>query len=102
MILKHIKAKNFYSFRELNLDLERFKNIVYVKGINRDSGGSNGSGKSSILEMITFGLFGRTIRKSTEEAIVNCDSRKNLEVRIVVEKQGVGIATITGVKDLPC
>lgn len=95
MILKHIRAKNFYSFKELDLDLEKFKNIVYVKGINRDSGGSNGSGKSSILEMITFGLFGRTIRKSTEEAIVNCDSRKNLEVRIVVEKQGVGIATIT-------
>lgn len=90
MILKHIKAKNFYSFKELDLDLLQFKNIVYVKGINRDSGGSNGSGKSSILEMIVFGLFGKTIRKSTEEALINCDNRKALVVELDVAKLGVG------------
>tara|TARA_R110000868_G_scaffold13711_3_gene63573 strand:- start:3732 stop:5324 length:1593 start_codon:yes stop_codon:yes gene_type:complete len=95
MILKHITAKNFYSFKELDLDLTKFKNIVYVKGINKDSGGSNGSGKSSILEMITWGLFGKTIRKSTEDALINCDSRKALEVVITIEKPGVGVATIT-------
>jgi exonuclease SbcC len=90
MILKHIKAKNFYSFKELDLNLLQFKNIVYVKGINRDTGGSNGSGKSSILEMIVFGLFGKTIRKSTEEALINCDSRKALIVELDVCKLGVG------------
>lgn len=90
MILKYIKAKNFYSFKELDLNLLQFKNIVYVKGINRDTGGSNGSGKSSILEMIVFGLFGKTIRKSTEEALINCDSRKALVVELDVCKLGVG------------
>ena len=94
MILKHITVKNFYSFKELDLDLTKFKNIVYVKGINRDSGGSNGSGKSSILEMITFGLFGKGIRKSTEEALVNVEAKKGLLVELTVEKEGVGQATI--------
>jgi DNA repair exonuclease SbcCD ATPase subunit len=98
MILKTLKAKNFYSFRTVELDLSKFRNIVYVKGINRDSGGSNGSGKSSILEMITFAIFGKTIRKSTEEALVNCDSKKNLEVEICVYKDGVGEAVITRAK----
>lgn len=94
MILRKLKAKNFYSFKNLELDLDKFKNIVYVKGVNRDSGGSNGSGKSSILEMITFALFGKTIRKSTEEALINCDNRKGLEVQITVHKEGVGQAVI--------
>ena len=91
-------AKNFYSFKNLELDLQKFRNIVYVKGINRDSGGSNGSGKSSILEMITFALFGKTIRKSTEEAIVNCDAKKHLEVKLSLFKQGLGEAVITRTK----
>jgi len=94
MILKRLRAKNFYSFKTLDLDLSKFKNIVYVKGLNRDSGGSNGSGKSSIIEMITFALFGKTIRKSTEDAIINCDTKKNLEVEIIVEKKGIGKAII--------
>lgn len=95
MILKRLRAKNFYSFKSLDLDLSKFKNIVYVRGVNRDSGGSNGSGKSSVLEMITFALFGKTIRKSTEDALINCDNKKNLEVEITLEKKGIGQAVIT-------
>jgi DNA repair exonuclease SbcCD ATPase subunit len=94
MILKNLKASNFYSFKSCDINFAKYKGIVYVRGINRDTGGSNGSGKSSILEMITFALFGKTIRKSTEEAMVNCDTKKGLVVEITVEKLGVGTATI--------
>ena len=98
MILKTLKASNFYSFKNLELNFSKYKGIVYVRGINRDTGGSNGSGKSSISEIATFALFGKTIRKSTEEAMVNCDARKGLSVTIEVEKPGVGLAVITRTK----
>jgi DNA repair exonuclease SbcCD ATPase subunit len=98
MILRNLKASNFYSFKNLELNFSKFKGIVYVRGMNRDTGGSNGSGKSSIAEITTFALFGKTIRKSTEEAMVNCDARKGLSVTIDIEKPGVGLATITRTK----
>ena len=98
MILKTLRASNFYSFKDLELNFSKYRGIVYVRGINRDTGGSNGSGKSSISEITTFALFGKTIRKSTEEAMVNCDARKGLSVTLEVEKPGVGLAVITRTK----
>lgn len=95
MILKNLRASNFYSFKTCNINFAKYKGIVYVRGVNRDTGGSNGSGKSSLLEMLAFALFGKTIRKSTEDALVNCDARKGLVVEITVEKPGVGTAVIT-------
>ena len=43
MILKTLKASNFYSFKNLELNFSKYKGIFYVRGINRDTGGSNGS-----------------------------------------------------------
>lgn len=88
-ILK-VTAKNFYSFNELELDLTKYKGIVRINGKNKDTGGdsSNGAGKSSIFEAITWGLFNRTIRKSTEESLVNNRFGRDTEVCIQLEKNG--------------
>lgn len=98
MILKTLVASNFYSFKHLEINFADYRGIVYVKGTNKDTGGSNGSGKSSLCEMVSFGLFGKTIRKSTEEALINVDSKKNLRVTIEAEKPGVGTALIVRTK----
>jgi len=94
MKLRKIFIKNFYSIKEVELDFTKYSGIVQIIGKNKDTGGSNGSGKSSLFEAVVWGLFGKTIRKSTEEALINCDSKKNCEVILEVEREGDGIITI--------
>ncbi len=94
MKLKKIYIKNFYSIREMQLDFTKYSGIVQVIGKNKDTGGSNGSGKSSVFEAVVWGLFGKTIRKSTEEALINCDAKRNCEVILEVEREGVGTLCI--------
>lgn len=91
MNLKKIKIKNFYSVKDAEIDFTKFSGVVWIDGKNKDSGGSNGSGKSVILESIVWGLFGKSIRKSTESSMVNVDEGKNCEVEISLDN-GVTIS----------
>jgi DNA repair exonuclease SbcCD ATPase subunit len=90
MNLTKITANNFYSFKKLELDLSTLKGIVRVNGVNKDSGGSNGSGKSSVFEAVVWGLFNKSIRKSTEESLVNFHTGKDCEVCVEIKKDKVG------------
>lgn len=83
MRIKKIKIRNFYSIEDLEVDLENYKGITLIDGFNKDAGGSNGSGKSSILEAICWGLTGKTIRKSNEIALVNNKNKKRCFVEIL-------------------
>ena len=71
MILKFEKIilHNFMSFgdAELNLDASGY---VLVSGVNKnpvDNASSNGSGKSSIWEAISWALTGETIRGGSKD-----------------------------------
>jgi len=77
MKIKSIKIQNFYSFESVKLDFDKFNNIVLIKGINKDVKGSNGAGKSALVEAVFFALTGKTIRKSTEDAMVHVKHKKN-------------------------
>jgi len=57
MFLKSIQTKNFKLFKELNLSFDK---INVITGENKDSqdNSSNGSGKSTITEIIQFNLYG--------------------------------------------
>lgn len=79
---KSIKAKNILCFGEdgVNIDFSSYGNIVQIKGVNLDMPGtienpaSNGAGKSSIPELISIGLYGKTIKKpkkNKSDQIVN-------------------------------
>ena len=61
MKIKSIKIKNFYSFESVTVDFSKFKNIILIKGHNKDAKGSNGSGKSAYLEASYFVLKGKPI-----------------------------------------
>lgn len=67
-------AENILCFgpKGVHFDFSKYGNVVQVKGINLDSPGtkddpaSNGAGKSSIQEILSIGLFGRTVKSPTK------------------------------------
>lgn len=92
---KKIVAKNFMCFgdKEVSIEFEKFNNIVLIKGTNLDTAksvedaksSSNGSGKSSIPEILVYGLFGQTIKspkKISTKDVINQSTGKGLSVEI--------------------
>jgi DNA repair exonuclease SbcCD ATPase subunit len=84
MKINRIKINNFYSFHDVELKFDDYSGLVLIEGKNKDTGGSNGSGKSSLIEAVVWGLFGKTVRKSTEEAMINFTNKKNCTVEIII------------------
>ena len=89
MIINKVEIKNFYSIKKLSLNFDNFNGVVLVEGKNKDTGGSNGSGKSVLIEAVVWGIFGRTIRKSTEAALINLYSKKECTVRVTLNNNVV-------------
>lgn len=94
MRVKSLEVKNFYSFKSLELDFDDYDGIVRILGINEDSDGKSGAGKSSVFESIVWGIFGKTVRKSTEEAYINAQAGSGCSVKIILEKEGLGLIEI--------
>lgn len=73
---KKLKWKNFLStgnvFTEVNLSSKETTLIV----------GTNGAGKSTILDALTFGLFGKPFRKINKPQLVNSITKKNCLVEV--------------------
>lgn len=71
-----VRWKNFLStgnnFSEVNLQAAKTNLIV----------GSNGAGKSTILDALTFGLFGKSFRKINKPSLVNSINEKDCLVEI--------------------
>lgn len=60
--LERIKAEGFLSIG--NADIEIKPGITAIVGVNRDDGGSNGAGKSSVVDAVFWTLYGNLIRDS--------------------------------------
>ena len=86
MKIKKLQIKNFLSVQKASIDFTKFDSLTIIKGKNLDTGGSNGAGKSTIVEAIYFALTGKTLRKSTEASLVNTKAKKGLEVSVQIEK----------------
>ena len=84
MKINKIEIRNFYSIKKVSLNFNKFKGLVLIEGKNKDTGGSNGAGKSVLIEAVVWGLFGKTIRKSTEAALINLYSKKECSVRLTI------------------
>ena len=71
IIFKKIRWKNFLStgntFSEVDLRASKTNLII----------GSNGAGKSTILDALTFSLFGKPFRKINKPMLVNSINEKN-------------------------
>ena len=89
MKLNKIKITNFLSIKNIELKFVSTNGLLLVEGKNLDANGSSGSGKSSIFEAIYWVLTGKTLRKSTEETLINGEEKKGLKVEL--EAQGFRI-----------
>jgi DNA repair exonuclease SbcCD ATPase subunit len=76
IVFQTIKWKNFLStgnvFTEVNLNTRGTTLVV----------GENGAGKSTILDALTFALFGKTFRNINKPQLLNAITRKDLQVEV--------------------
>lgn len=87
IVFKHISIHNFLSFENIELDLN-IPGYTLVQGINNntvDLATSNGSGKSSIWEAISWSITGETIRGSKNVKRINCSDKDKCWVHILFD-----------------
>ncbi len=85
---KQVQIENFLGLKsgELNLDNQ---GLVLIRGENDDSSAnSNGSGKSSVVDAISWALYGVTARGVSGDAVVNRAAGKNCRVQVELELDG--------------
>ena len=89
---KEIRYKNFLSsgnqFTSIKLDENKDTLIV----------GANGSGKSTVLDALTFSLFGKPFRKVTKGQLVNSTNERDAVVDIQFDIGDVPYRVIRGIK----
>ena len=92
MILRKVRAKNFFNIGNafMEFDIQKYHTSVIH--------GSNGSGKSSIVNMITFGLFNQTIKNVTKPQVINSVNGKNCVVEIEFWANGREYLVRRGIK----
>lgn len=73
MLITEIKLENFRSYEFLELPLESGINLIY---------GSNGSGKSTIIESIYYALSGKSFRTTETNNLIR-EKHKQLQALIV-------------------
>lgn len=86
MKIKQIEIENILSIEKVKLDIDDH-GLTLMEGWNYDSGRSNGAGKSSIFNALSFGLFGKLPRKVTASEILRRGA-KHGSVVVVVECGG--------------
>lgn len=92
--LKKIYATNIVSFRELELDIvPGVATTIFGQNLDNENQKCNGSGKSSIIEAIAFGITGDTLRKVKVEDIIN-DKADSASVQLVFTNDFNGLMFI--------
>ena len=89
---KTIRWKNFLStgnqFTEMSFT-EHATNLII---------GSNGAGKSTVLDALTFSLFGRSFRKINKPQLINTTNEKDCKVEVEFSTPGIEWKVVRGIK----
>jgi len=104
LTFKYAAAWNFLPFgpEGIEFHFDQYKNIVLIRGENRDAKqidptlpsdeykvSSNGTGKSSLQEIIVYGLFGRTVKrpeKVEKDDVVHNLVKKDCKIELIFDK----------------
>lgn len=82
LIFKKARVKNFLSYGNEWQTIHFQQGMTLVQGFNVDTGKSNGSGKSSITEIIPFALYGKIIKDVPQTDIPNWNNRSGCVVEL--------------------
>ena len=89
---KYVRWKNFLStgnnFTEIQLDRSSTTLII----------GENGAGKSTILDALCFGLFGKPFRNINKPQLLNSVNTSNCVVEVEFKVGGKDVKVIRGIK----
>ena len=92
-IFKSVEIRNFLSFGNASQLIELDgQGTVTVTGENVDQGGSNGAGKTTIINAICYALYNKPFDNISLQRLINStNATKNtlMEVRLLFEKGGV-------------
>jgi len=92
ILFENIRWKNFLStgnqYTEINLTANDTTLII----------GANGAGKSTILDALTFSLFGKSFRKITKSQLINSTNEKDCVVEVEFSIGSVGWKVRRGIK----
>lgn len=89
MKFTQVEIQNFLAIGEAQFSLDAI-GLVHISGVNNDetSADSNGSGKSSIGDAISWCLWGATARGVGADDVVNTAEGKNCRVAITIDDDG--------------
>lgn len=90
--IKNITIRNFMSVGNVTqaVDLER-DNLTLVLGNNVDLGGDgsrNGTGKTTLINALSYGLYGNALTNIRKDNLINKTNAKNMLVTIDFEYNG--------------
>lgn len=90
--IKKLQYKNFFSCGNfpITIDFESSSRILVM--------GVNGSGKSTIIEALCFGIFGKSFREVNKPDVINSINKKALEINIWLEANGRDYRIQRGIK----
>ena len=92
LTIKSVIIKNFLSCGAVSQAIDLTKGgLTLVLGENLDLGGNgsrNGVGKSTILQAISYGLFGAPLTNIKKDNLVNKINQKNMSVSIEFDNNG--------------
>ena len=80
---KEIHIKYYKSITSASLFYH--KGVWHIKGTNNDAFGSNGSGKSTMLEALQQCLYNRTITGNTLETTINRKTGKAYDITVIMD-----------------
>jgi len=95
LVIKTLTVKNFLSVGNQTQAINfEGKHLVLVLGENIDMGGDdagarNGTGKTTIINAISYALYGEALTQIRKDNLVNKTNNKGMLVSITFEKNGV-------------
>lgn len=93
--IKNLTVKNFMSVGNQTQAVDFGKeNLTLVLGENLDQGGDdsgsrNGTGKTTIVNALSFALFGNALTNIKKDNLINKINNKNMLVTLAFEKDGI-------------
>ena len=92
ILFETIRWKNFLSTGN------HFSEIKFNQHASTLITGSNGSGKSTVLDALTFGLFGKPFRKINKSQLINSMNEKDTKVEVEFSISTTDWKVVRGIK----